>query len=183
MAKRKAGLPGDYDLDVDTQEEPAAKPMNIGGYLDDLHPAVNQKAPAARMEQSVVPETRPRDTPSPRRKEGEGRAPVPTTQRPRNLTSPQAPTRALHKQVNMKAETWDCLDELTQHISAYSDLRNPYTSEIFEALVLAVYEARELLVLDDVPVRGRWGTPTAAIVPIALKNAFQRAIAEHLRNS
>jgi len=44
--------------------------------------------------------------------------------------------------------------------------------------VLALYEAREHLDFSNVQPRGRWGTPTASALPIALKNAFQTAIAD-----
>ena len=69
------------------------------------------------------------------------------------------------------------IDELIDHVQTYSVQKDAKASEVFHALVLALYEAIEFLELSDVPARGRWGTPTAKSFPISLKNAFQEAIA------
>ena len=49
---------------------------------------------------------------------------------------------------------------------------------MFHGLVAALYDACDLLRLGDVPPQGRWGTPIAQAFPVALKTAFQAAIAE-----
>ena len=69
------------------------------------------------------------------------------------------------------------IEELIDHVQTYSVQKDAKASEVFHALVLALYEAQEFIELGDVPARGRWGTPTAKAFPISLKNAFQEAIA------
>ena len=68
------------------------------------------------------------------------------------------------------------IDELIdqmKHQSVQKDLKG---SEMFQALVAALYDAREYIDMGSVPPRGRWGTPTANAFPVALKNAFHDAI-------
>ena len=69
------------------------------------------------------------------------------------------------------------IQELIAYVQTYSEQKDAKASEVFHALVLALYEAKEFIELGDVPERGRWGTPTAKAFPINLKNAFQEAIA------
>jgi hypothetical protein len=69
------------------------------------------------------------------------------------------------------------VDELLDYVRTYSVQKDIKASELFHGLVLALYEARDHLDLSSVQPRGRWGTPTAAALPIALKNTFQAAIA------
>ena len=73
------------------------------------------------------------------------------------------------------------IDELIDHVQTYSVQKDAKASEVFHALVLAIYEAREFIELGEVPARGRWGTPNAKAFPISLKNAFQEAIATAYR--
>jgi hypothetical protein len=90
---------------------------------------------------------------------------------PRRVT-----TTVLRKQVNMSPETLQMVDELLDYVRTYSAQTDTRASELFHALVLSLYEAREQLDLSKVPPRGRWGTPTASAFPVALKNAIQMAI-------
>jgi hypothetical protein len=80
------------------------------------------------------------------------------------------------KQLNATPETMRMLDELLVQIRQQSMEKDVRTSEVFHAMVLSVYEARAYLDLSAVPPRGRWGSPTAASLPVALKNAFMDAI-------
>ena len=89
------------------------------------------------------------------------------------VARPMAPPR---KQVNMTAETLRMVDELLTHLRQYSQQRDVRASELFHALVLAVWEVREQLDLSPVQPRGKWGSPTAMALPVALKNSFQKAI-------
>jgi hypothetical protein len=68
------------------------------------------------------------------------------------------------------------LDELLMQIRQQSMEKDVRTSELFNAMVLCVYEARAYLDLSAIPPRGRWGSPTASSLPVALKNAFMEAI-------
>jgi hypothetical protein len=96
----------------------------------------------------------------------------------RILTGPGVrPAAVPRKQVNMTPETLRMVDELLTQVRTYSMEKDIRNSELFHALVLCVYEARGNLDLTGVPPRGRWGSPTAAALPVALKNAFQEAVA------
>ncbi len=77
----------------------------------------------------------------------------------------------------MAPETLRMLDELLTHIRTYSAERDVRASELVHALVLAVHEVRPYLDMTDVPPRGKWGSATAAGLPVALKEAFQKAVA------
>jgi hypothetical protein len=102
--------------------------------------------------------------------------PAPVWQ-PRSLRHPP------RKQVNMNPETLRMVDELLEYIQTYSGQKDTKASEIFHALIAALYEARELLDFSNVPPRGRWGSPTARAFPVALKNAFGAAIAAWQRRN
>ena len=78
----------------------------------------------------------------------------------------------------MTPETLKMVDELLDYVRIYSVQKDIKASELFHGLVLALYEAREHLDFSSVQPRGRWGTPTASALPIALKNVFQTAIAD-----
>jgi len=83
----------------------------------------------------------------------------------------------------MTPETLRMVDEILDYVRTYSVQKDTKASELFHALVLALYEARDYLDLSRVQPRGRWGTPTAAAFPIGVKNAIQAAIADrHYRN-
>jgi hypothetical protein len=76
----------------------------------------------------------------------------------------------------MTPETLRMVEEILDYVRTYSVQKDTKASEVFHALVLALYEARDFLDLSHVQPRGRWGTPTAAAFPIAIKNAIQAAI-------
>lgn len=161
---RPRGLPENFGLSVPTED--TGSPVQLGDYLDDdIEPP---------------PPPRPRPTPIvtlPPREEPRPLQVVPDV--PRRPI--QRPTRARNspprKQVNMNPETLRMVEELLDFVQTYGGQNDTKASELFEALVLTLYEAREQLDLSRVPPRGRWGSPTARAFPTALKNTFQAAIA------
>jgi hypothetical protein len=80
------------------------------------------------------------------------------------------------KQANITPETLRMVGEILDYLQTYSVQKDTKASELFHALVLSLYE-RDYLDLSRVQPRGRWGTPTAAAFPIAIKNSIQAAIA------
>jgi hypothetical protein len=92
-------------------------------------------------------------------------------------------TTVPRKQINMNSETLGMVDQLMDFVQTYSVQKDLKASELFHALVLSLYEAREHLDLSRVQPRGRWGTPTAAALPIALKNAFQKAVRQYVEDN
>lgn len=204
MAKGSRGLPSHYSLRV---PEVASRPVHLDDYLDEtIRPA---PAPA-RAAEPLPAQTLPAPTPqlrhaasvapiSPRADNVVSMPPFTDSYRealllnshgPSTVTAPvvdesrmnrAAPPR---KQLNMSPDTLRMVEELLDLIKRYSGQKDAKASEMFHALVTALYESRELISLQNIPARGRWGTPTARAFPIALKNAFQAAMAElHRRRS
>src|SRR5262249_32976499 len=81
------------------------------------------------------------------------------------------------KQLNLNAETQRMLEELLDHLQTYCVQKDAKASELFQALVGALHEAKGLLDYSELQPRGRWGSPTARAFTIGLKNIFARAIA------
>lgn len=157
MAKKERGLPDTYDIKV------PERPVELGDYLDEELGSSQQ--PERAVKPVEVPSGQPQAYSLPRFN-------------PRRPTAYQLlrPASVPRKQVNMAPETLRMVDELLGQVRTYSMEKDVRTSELFHALVLTVYEARANLDLSVVQPRGRWGSPTAAALPVALKNAFQDAI-------
>lgn len=178
MDKKTRGLPPSFQLDV--ARAAVDGPVQLGDYLDDEEEARF----ATKTATPPVPITKIIDLP--RSKSLEERTPpvIPAPQQNRTharLPVPKAnrlPTSVPRKQVNMTPETLRMVDEIISYVQTYSIQKDTKTSELFHALVLALYEARDYLDLSRIQPRGRWGTPTAAAFPIAIKNSIQAAIAE-----
>lgn len=170
MAKVERGLPKTFDIRV------PEGPVKLGDYLDEA-PAAAQTPPPPEpvavpmpppvISEPPVAEPAPRLSPPPR-----PLAPTPARLMPQHRAAPP------RKQFNMAPDTLRMLDELLAHIRLYSAERDVRASELAHALVLAAYEVRPYLDLTEVPPRGKWGSPTAAALPVALKEAFQKAIAK-----
>jgi hypothetical protein len=159
--KETRGLPPDFDLNL-----PTDKPVELGDYLDEeVAPKPSATAPPAV---SAPPPPVYALPPAP--------APQPFSQRPYLSRQQLRPGAVPRKQLNATPETMRMLDELLMQIRQQSMEKDVRTSELFHAMVLAVYESRAYLDLSTIPPRGRWGSPTAASLPVALKNAFMEAI-------
>lgn len=177
MAKKESrGLPPDFDLKL-----PTDKPVELGDYLDEEAakstggtPTYADAPGTGAYQPSPLPPTQPTLTPA--------APPVPT---PVSQPFPQRaylsrqqlrPGAVPRKQLNATPETMRMLEELLMQIRQQSMEKDVRTSELFHAMVLCVYEARAYMDLSAVRPRGRWGSPTAASLPVALKNAFIDAI-------
>ena len=162
MAKKERGLPSSFDIRV------PEGPVQLGDYLDEEFspPETPVRPDAMEYGAGAAPLY------------ARGYAPVSSYEpgRAGNSQSVRPPV-VPRKQVNMTPETLRMVDELLTQVRTYSMEKDIRNSELFHALVLCVYEARGNLDLSGVPPRGRWGSPTAAALPVALKNAFQDAVA------
>jgi hypothetical protein len=169
--KEQRGLPPEFDLNL-----PVDKPVQIGDYLDEEeHVSRQQRAVTEAVQPAYQPPAPPVQPPPPA-------MPVQSYPSPayplRGYLSRQQlrPGAVPRKQLNATPETMRMLDELLMQIRQQSVEKDVRTSELFHAMVLCVYEARGYLDLGGIPPRGRWGSPTAASLPVALKNAFMDAI-------
>jgi hypothetical protein len=79
-------------------------------------------------------------------------------------------------QFNMRPETAKMFGEIVEFVQRYSLQNDAKASEIFDAVISVLHDAKEEMAFNDVPRRGKWGTPTARAFPTALGNAFARAI-------
>lgn len=196
MAKNNRGLPPTFNLDI---PEPARDaPVQLGDYLEEVDAApvvkpvakaspppsnvVEMPSPAERTTAEKAPPERKSAERSPERA-AERQAPLlPSEPRQVPRTKRKVPKPPPRKQINATPEALRMIDELIDHVQTYSVQKDAKASEIFHALVLALYEARDHLDLSEVPTRGKWGTPTAQAFPISLKGAFQDAIAQYKRS-
>jgi hypothetical protein len=203
MAKAKGGLPAGFNLSV-SSDDLVGKPVQVGGYLDEDPMLELIKAQRqARMSASAptfAPPVAPPQAPQiqePRREES--RAPIPEVAAPQayvpqqstpvvpaamNQDYVQAPAPNERKvrppirrlQINLTPDSERQVNELLEIISAQSAEKNIMFSEILNALILNLYEARADLNVSRVPLRGKWGAPTGKSFPIALAQAFRQAI-------
>jgi hypothetical protein len=171
--KKAKGLPSSFQLDV--ARGAVDHPVQLGDYLDE-EDATPPRRPAPASTAVELSQAIRTDVAAP----------------PISVSAPQVrmrtrvpvlkPTRLAttvpRKQVNMTPETLRMVDEILDYVRTYSVQKETKASELFHALVLALYEARDYLDLSRVQPRGRWGTPTASAFPIAIKNAIQAAIAD-----
>jgi hypothetical protein len=174
-------LPSTFDIDIPRPEE-VQSPVKLGDYLDEveLSPPPRVKPQRKEDESNVVEMPKPKDL------EGGSAQDVSPRKAPKQAPPTEAATSKkrrkkrkgpARKQINASPETLNMIDEVIEHVQTYSVQKDAKASEVFHALVLALYEAREFIDMSEVPARGRWGTPTAKAFPISLKNAFQEAIA------
>lgn len=179
MGKQR-GLPPGFDLDVpdSVRETP---PVQLGDYLDevDAAPPLPRPVPTPRRPEvsaKVIEMPRPAEpSKEPVAKQSEPDESAPGKAQPKSRRKkPRIPQR---KQINTTPEALRMIEELIDHVQQFSVQKDAKASEVFHALVLSLYEAREHIDLSEVPPRGRWGSPTAKSFPISLKNAFQEAIA------
>jgi hypothetical protein len=99
--------------------------------------------------------------------------------RPAPVAAERLGKRPPRKHINMSEETLQMLDDLLIRIRQESGERDVRASELVHGLTLALYEAREQLELGSVPARGKWGSASAAALPVALKEAFLGAMAKN----
>lgn len=195
MAKRIVGLPEGFDLNI-AEGSVRDEPVRIGDFLDDFPVAARPAAP--RPERRDPP---PRGGDEPRSRgpaalpargeEPGGEKEPPRAARPRKVKPRRDPTQKAkevaapkkppRKQINMTPETLDMVEDLLRYIQMYSRQSDTKASEMFHAIVLAAFQAKKHLDLSDVPRRGQWGSTTAKNFPVALSQAFTRAIAHAFR--
>lgn len=193
--KFKPGIPANFAFDPKPVE-------NLGDYLDEPSPrpvlparrqVVQEKppvivAPEPRIAEVVTQGNKTNGLVAKVEEIAAPSIPVPVTETvtlehvvqadEARAAKPKAPRR----EISMTPETLRMSDELLDMIRRGSGQRDTKANEMFHALVLAVWEARNELDLHTIPKRGRWGSPTARAYPLELKNAFLRAILQSYRN-
>lgn len=188
MANQPRGLPSGFGIKVPATA--TQRPVDIGDYLDDDSPAVSppivtpkRTPPAAAVPSQPVL----RETPTPRPEKPREQVAAASTSRdvqPAEETATQESSPAVvrknppRKQINMKPETLRKAEELVRHVQTFSVQKDTKASEVFDALVELLHDAKKNLEFSTVPPRGQWGSPTARGFRTSLKNAFAKAIVE-----
>ena len=165
------GLPAGFGINV---PESVRRPVELGDYLDDDPPAKPEPirpqpanpilgATASPAGEAVAPRPAPRPSP-------------PTINHQPPAIHRHARKNPPRKQINMRPETLRKAADLLRDVQEYGPQPDTKASEIFEALVDLLHDARPYLDVSQVPPRGKWGEPTARAFPQHLKHAFARAI-------
>ena len=182
MTNKKPGLPESFSIEVDS-------PVDLGDYLDEERFGAENAPLKTTSDSEELEEEQSLGTRSIKSfkiskaalkqanilhdKEGK-------LESERLATNTKART-ATRKQINMKPETLRKAEELLWIIRERGPQRDAAASELFDAIMAALYEARDQIDLSTVSKRGRWGSPTAAAFVTSLRSAFTEAISK--RNS
>jgi hypothetical protein len=197
--KRSRGLPDGFALN--TAED---LPVSLGDFLDEEDETKNVvlarklQPPAKEVLSPTPPPVLTQGIASPAPEVRQFREPAPPSPPPVrpvvavppppevSAPPPEEKKSSLHpawkrprrKQLNVSAEAERMLEALLRQFQQYGPQEDIKMSELFEALILIAYESRDKLNLGVLPRRGAWGSQTEKNFPIAIAEAFARAIAE-----
>lgn len=176
MAKARRGLPEGFDLNID-----AGAPAILGDFLDEVAKAqVSAPAPAIPESQNI--------SPSPERETKTVPPGIPVA--PVAIATDQVENPKVvplqrggyakrpRFELSLNHETKRMVQELLSYIQAMGPQPAASASEMFQGIISVLHRAKDVLDLSSLPRRGQWGSPTAKAFPIALGQAFAKAIAE-----
>lgn len=164
MAKKK-GLLDDFDLlgDDDKPDEP----VHVGDYLEET--TAKQPAPANKPRQQATKPTAKRPAAEkPQKPRREAAQPAPNPQ-----------TTSGRTRLNITDEQRDKLDEIVQEMQRVGPERYLKASEVVDALVSVLHDAREHLDMGMVRRRGKFGTQQHRMYREALAESIRVTIAKH----
>lgn len=166
MTKKKSLLEG-FDLlgDDDKPDEP----VHVGDYL----------------EETTAKKPTPANTPRPEKKPAAKRqAPekLQATKREAALPAPNPQTTSGRTRLNITDEQRDKLDEIVQEMQRVGPERYLKASEVVDALVSVLHDAREHLDMAMVRRRGKFGTQQHRMYREALAESIRVTIAKHHRD-
>lgn len=185
MAKGKPGLPEGFDLNV-SKEDLVEGPARLPGYLDRgarlvVAPPIEEiEEPTAEPVASTPVAThfanpqvlteKKVDTVQPK---VEATRTLEVLEKPKR---PKAPVTRL--QINLSSDAQIKVGELVELIRAQSPEKGVNYNDVIQALIFSLYEAKDELDVSQLPLRGRWGSPTAKSFAAALGNLFGQALAQ-----
>ena len=183
MAKTPSGLPDSFDIKVTASD--LAGPASLPGYLDEdpvmrfanlqkQQPGVNAPVKAEPLS-SAAPTVPARvvSQVAPIQKETVESVPM----HPAKVAA--APIDRKRFQINLDVASERMLEELLELLSSQSSGDRIKTSELFQALLMTLYNAKGEIALGSLPTRGRWGSPTAKAFPVNLAESLREAIVIH----
>ena len=100
---------------------------------------------------------------------------------PRPASAPVATASSERKrfQINLDVDSERMLEELLDLLSSQSSENRIKTSELFQAILMTLYNANGEITLGSLPTRGRWGGTTAKAFPVNLAESLREAIVNH----
>jgi hypothetical protein len=189
MAKTPKDLLSNFEFSVSAQD--LAGPVTLPGYLDDdpvLEMAKYRKAAQEKKSEEPIsiPEAKI-ETPKTSLINTNSEIIEPKEVQPENFLDlvsseekQKKPRRDKHRlQINISADAERKLNELVEIISVQGPQEDITVSEILQALLHNLYDAKSDLDLSRLPIRGKWGTPTARSFKAALAEAFREALVVH----
>ena len=179
MVKTKRGLPEGFDLNIN-----ANSPAILGDFLDEAPPAAEAANPpqtAAPVRERVRVESAP--VGMAQRKEVSALVqPVPEHVALRRERTAEARLSSYPKpprmELSLNHETKRMVQELLDYVQQMGPQPPAKASEMFQGIISVLHRAKGMLDLTAMPRRGQWGSPTAKAFPVALGQAFGKAIAE-----
>ncbi|MEQ1828337.1 MAG: hypothetical protein ABL921_20420 [Pirellula sp.] len=189
MAKTPSGLPDSFDLNVTASD--LAGPAALPGYLDE-DPIVSfarMKKQPSSFEMKATPKTvtvaaevNAVQAPTINLLPPAQMQPAATIEAPpRKAVSPSIDRKRF--QINLDVASERMLEELLDLLSSQSSGERIKISELFQALLMTLYNAKGEIALGSLPTRGRWGSPTAKAFPVNLAESLREAIVVHERAS
>lgn len=169
MAKKKGMLD---DFDLLGEEDRPDEPVHVGDYLEETTARKPAEAPApAKPKASAKKRSKPaNDKPAeaPKAKARKPSEPIPQTQ------STSGRTR-----LNITDEQRDKLDEIVREMQRVGPERYLKASEVVDALVSVLHDAREHLDMGMVRRRGKFGSQQHRMYREALAESIRVTIAKH----
>jgi len=188
MAKAKRGIPDGFNFEIDT-----SSPAILGDFLDEVaqvpaSAAVPVKEVARPTNPHVEAEVKQRAAISAVRAQAPAQ-PIEEKVREaganefreerRVLTSARvAELKPPRMELSLNHETKRMIQELLNYVQQMLPQSPAKASEVFQGIISVLYRAKGSLDLSAVPRRGQWGSPTAKAFPVALGQAFAKAIAD-----
>lgn len=171
MPKRERGIPQDFKLDV-PKAALQRTPVEPQDYLDQAVKEVLPAPPAPTPAPAAPPRNRVQRT-------DELTAPNTARVVPFRSREPRPARRPQRAQVNLAVDAQAMFEELIEHFSRYGSQKDIASSELFEALISALFDAKGELDLGSIPPRGQWGTPNARAFRTHLKRAVIEAVGRY----
>lgn len=180
---RKAGLPDNFDLKV-SREELVQGPAKLPGYLDrtgvKIAPTVEEEvvAPQQRVLEPKIVERQVASTAA-RIVIAENGEPAPVLKAEEKTKSFKAPVQRKRLQINLTADAQLMVEELVEQICQQSPEKGVNYNDVIQGLIIKLYESRSEIDVSQLPLRGRWGSPTARSFAKELSSVFGKAIKDN----
>lgn len=189
MAKHKSGLPDGFDLKVNSDSlvkgpaklpgylETRPLPIPVGPAEEQVRPVESVKAPAQVVSFSepspIKQPVSPNSLGVPREVQAASATSLEVLPGKR-ITKPTTPIRRL--QINLSAEAESKVYELIELLRDQSAEKDIRFNDVIHAMIFSLYDARDDIDVSDLPMRGKWGSPTAKSFPTALAQSFCKAL-------